>query len=306
MHTAPCVLTSMIAQGSSVAITREFVTGSVMRGSRDTDDPMTEVQNEHHSRSRHLSKVVILSMPRTGSTMVTAQLSSHPKIRIFSAIFSPPGWTSRHLEGLKHGLSPEWDDVTFRIANRRILMDRLFALAGAEDCFGFKHHINSVPEVCEAVIERPDIGKILLNRDNVLACYASHLKARAVGRVKAGREAKPRKMKFHVERFERYMEVRKAAYGTWADRVVAGLGPSIRMEYNEARTREGMQRLVHFIGLDPSDISQAGTKKRGSDNIAARFENAEDVEKYLRAKGLEEWGTEEIHDECSEHDALDV
>ena len=233
------------------------------------------------------SRVVLLSMPRTGSTMITRYLNKHSKIFFVGAMFSIEGWLGDGpgRRPIKEGLSPEWDELPYRVENRLELMERVFTAFPKARCVGFKHHMSGPPEVTETVLADPAVAKILLYRANILACFASE----SVARMKvAGQPGKP---VFVPEEFTKYLRIRRGIYKRWKEPWEQGAGDLTVIEYLDARTQEGKGSLVDFLGYKREELEQV-TPKRGSDHIVSRFENPDDVSAYLAENDLAHW-TEE-------------
>lgn len=238
-------------------------------------------------------KVVLLSMPRTGSTMITRQLSSHPRIRFVDAIFGPRGWSgSVDFRLLREGLSSEWDTLEYRVAHHRELMDRWFGMALPGESLGLKHHLNGIREVTETLVDDPGITKVLLARRNILACYSSDRLVKLKESQDENEIAGKAKVPFDPRDFDRYLMRRRRAYDFWRPRLAAAAGPWMELEYTDARVRSGIESVVEFIGLDPAELGEQKTVKRNADNVLARFSNPDVVLKYLRDNGLDEWWEE--------------
>ena len=72
--------------------------------------------------------VVLLSMRRTGSTMVTNALNHHPDICFIGALFNRPGWggNGKGRRELHRRLSPAWDELDYRLRHSADLMALYF------------------------------------------------------------------------------------------------------------------------------------------------------------------------------------
>ena len=236
-------------------------------------------------------RVALLSMPRTGSTMIQNQLQKHENVYFVPAIFSIKGWDGmRGIGPFKRGLDPCWDDLSYRVANHRELMDRLFTCHPRAECVGFKHHLSGAREVTETVLGDPTIAKIVLIRSNVLASYSSDRMVRLKEDQEAG-ELGPDKPVFDAKDFGHYERKRSGVYKRWQARWEAAGGDLKVVDYIDARTPEGIGGVMDFLGVPRADLIP-GTKKRGSDDIVSRFENPGAVRDYLAANDLEHWAEE--------------
>ncbi|HXV00346.1 MAG TPA: hypothetical protein VG166_07600 [Caulobacteraceae bacterium] len=239
------------------------------------------------------SRVALLSMPRTGSTMITRQLSRHPSVFFVGALFSLEGWPGEGpgRRKVRTGLDERWNDLTYRIAHHRELIEHVFAIDPDIPCVGFKHHLSGAREVSEALLDDPRVAKIVVTRSNILACFSSEKTVR-LKQSQAEGEAGPSKPLFVGEEFTKYLRIRRGHYAHWQERFEAVAGELRTIEYTLARTPGGMDGLMEFLGLKRLSLPQL-TRKRGSDDVTNRFANPEDVVNYLSAHGLQDWSEEE-------------
>lgn len=253
-----------------------------------TANPETNVEDAAPAIRK---KMVLLSMPRTGSTMITRTLSQHDQAYMLNAIFSEQGWGhgGKVHRALKEGLDARWDDLAYRIENRVQLLDKIFDLEAAP-CMGFKHHFSGSNEITKTVLEDDSIAKIILNRTNLLACYSSN-KLAVLHRSLPSDAEKPKQIEFTAEEFKRYVFRRKRAYSRWDEIIDAHADNCLRTTYAEARTDAGMDKVTAFLGLSKSKL-KSPTKKRNSDDVLTRFTNPDEVSACLREEGLEDWATE--------------
>ena len=59
------------------------------------------------------------------------------------------------------------------------------------------------------------------------------------------------------------------------------------LEYKEAQTNEGMERIAEFLGQKAGRFKKSETVKRNSSDILSRFSNPGEAETFLISKGLE-------------------
>src|ERR1700683_4679076 len=122
---------------------------------------------------------VVLSMPRTGSSMLTERLSTHRAIRCFPAIFSATGWYDGRPTGnggllswIRDNMDPEWEDQARRLALPGKLLQEIAQKNADKSAVGFKHHLSAPREITDFVLGLQR-RKILLTRNNYLAAYSS-------------------------------------------------------------------------------------------------------------------------------------
>jgi hypothetical protein len=68
--------------------------------------------------------------------------------------------------------------------------------------------------------------------------------------------------------------------------------PCMEIDYTQARTPEGIEKIGRFLDVDPSGFGPPKTLKRNSDDIVSRFSNPQLVRSYLRENALEHWEVE--------------
>jgi hypothetical protein len=237
-------------------------------------------------------KFVVFSLPRTGSSMLTERLSTHPDVTCFGAIFSATGWFKPAqprgggvLRRLRERMDHRWLDSALRIEDRDRLLTELFEANNDLAAVGFKHHLTGDKNVTQSLFAS-DLRKVFLTRTNHLATYSSSQVAKVTGQG-AARRTRPvisGKCVFEGEDFDTYRKQRERLY----QRAREGMtGTVLEIEYNEARTGAGMTRLAEFLDVDPRGIGVAPTLKRNSDSIIDRFENPDVVLDHLRKNGLE-------------------
>jgi hypothetical protein len=243
---------------------------------------------------------VVLSMPRTGSSMLTERLSTHDTVRCFPAIFSATGWYDGRPTGnggllswIRDNMDPEWEDQARRLALPGKLLQEIVAKNADKTAVGFKHHLSAPREITDFVLGLQR-RKILLTRNNYLAAYSSQKITEMTGQgaVRAQPDATVIKARAHFEpdEFQAFCSNRESHYAEARTRVV---GLTLEIDYVEARTDTGMTRIARFLKIDPNGFGPPRTAKRNSDNIMSRFQNRDEVIAYLRDHDLEHWANEQ-------------
>lgn len=247
---------------------------------------------------------VLFSMPRTGSSMVVSILASHPDIVCLPAIFAERGWSDWAERAKKAQtdkvaqrmatLPEKWNDIECRteeIGNFTAAMTGLFPEAKA---VGFKQHLGSIGRETTARIVGLNWPAIVLTRKNALASYSSGkiVELTGQGSLTVRQEPRRAKAKFVALDFDNYARWLDAAYAYWQEEIAASGVPYMAIDYCEARNREGMERIVDFLGLRLEMLGEGRTAKRNSDDILNRFSNPEDAAAFLRERDLMHWATE--------------
>jgi hypothetical protein len=242
-------------------------------------------------------KFVILSMPRTGSSMLTQWLSTHKDVRCLPAIFSDAGWPPKDARGegalgwIRTHVAPEWDKLELRLAKPTKLLREIVAKSADKAAVGFKHHLGA-DEITEPILGRgAGTRKIILTRNNLLAAYSSHKVAAATGQgaARVGQSIARATVPFRPEEFSRFIAKRRELYGHAREQARK---PMMEVDYTMVRTEAGIAQIGQFLGVDPEGFGRQQTAKRNSDDIVSRFSNPEVVMNYLRQHGLERWTTE--------------
>lgn len=236
-------------------------------------------------------KAALLSAPRTGSTMITRTLYNHPQAYFIGAIFSRKGWDGAGpgQAPLSGDLGKEWDDLEYRIENRDALMQRLYDLDIAP-CIGFKHHLSNDRRIVESVLADKSIAKIVLTRPNMLATFSSNVIARAKTATPVS-ETPPNRLPFDADEFLLHIKRRNRMLDHWKPQIEAVRDRCLQITYSEARTDQGMARIVDFLGLEPAELKHI-TVKRNSDRVVERFTDPDAVMAFLAQQGMEDWAEE--------------
>lgn len=241
-------------------------------------------------------RFAILSMPRTGSTMVVEKLGSHPDVVCYLALFSKREFFATDhppTHNLRNAISG-WD----RWEDRYGRYDEFTTdvIGGTPKCLamGIKHHLNGPKEATQALIDAPEIRIIWLTRRNHLATYSSAQIALQKGwnnrRTPAPR-AQPT-IVFDPEQFEKHIRAREHHDAQWSAKIRDAGGHEI--SYKRARTAAGAEELWQFIGVDPVLGGDTSLVKSNSENFLDRFENPADVVAWLDTHGKTDWLEPEI------------
>ncbi len=243
---------------------------------------------------------VVLSMPRTGSSMLTERLSTHKAVRCFPAIFSATGWYDGRPTGsgglmswIRDNMDPAWEEHARRLALPGKLLQEILTKSAEKSAIGFKHHLSAPREITDFVLGLQR-RKILLTRNNYLAAYSSQkiaeLTGRGAARANEDAAAITARIPFDAGEFRAFCAARNAHYAQ-ARTHAAGL--TLEIDYVEARKDGGMAKIARFLKIDPRGFGAPRTAKRNPDNILSRFLNKDEATAYLREHELEEWAKEQ-------------
>lgn len=249
------------------------------------------------------TRFLLLSAPRTGSSMVQSGLSQLPFVMCFRAVFSEKGW---HKEGEVTGLLrdehllrrlPQWKEASSRFNKPSAFLNELYKTSRGFRHIGIKHHYTNKDIDVDVLIEQPGVKIIVLSRENALASYSSKLLVQATGQgaanarnvAKGLTQIAQSKVLFDADLFETHLQRRRSARKRLIQRLRAS--SFIEVDYVEARKEAGMRLICGFLDIEAT-YRGFGTAKRHTDDIVGRFENTGDVLSYIRKNRLEHWATE--------------
>ncbi len=238
--------------------------------------------------------------------MVTRTLNTHPDILWLSAIFTEKGWPNWTAAAKRKrgdsvaarmaSLPAKWSDADQRVADIPELAETLLTLFREKNVIGFKQHLGPIGRLITTRVIALNWPTIILTRSNILASYSSGkiVKVTGQGGLAAGQKPIRAKVEFDPVEFDNFKRWREGLYAHWSEEVKKSGVRLMRIDYTEARTLQGMERMVAFLNQRPGMLGEPPTAKRNSDSILSRFVNPEDVEYYLRSKDLTDWAHEPI------------
>ena len=238
---------------------------------------------------------VIIAMPRSGSTRLCDILGRHPAVACHLEIFHP----SEVQAHLPRDLGLEIMDAAKRDADRKLFLDKF--LAFNEDWFkarqrhGFKVMLdrNQLPAVSEVIVPDTRLRKIVLARDNLIACYVSVEIALVTGRWHRteGGEARAepeRKIAFDWDRFFAFAGEQILARTAVEAAMHRSHQPYLPITYEETLTKRGMERVWNFLNLPP--ILDEGIYRRTYERrLLDYFSDPEAVIRVAKSLGRSDW-----------------
>lgn len=236
----------------------------------------------------------VIAMPRSGSTRLCNILGRHPDIACHQEIFHPSE-VQAYFAGDR---TLDIMDRDRRDADPKAFLDRF--LAFGETWFkgrthlGFKVLLNEHQARAATEIVGPDprLSKIVLRRDNLLACYTSLRLAAESGmwqRVEGEAATNSEHMLvFEVRRFQAFAGLQLMANAA----VVAAMRRAghryLETEYTECLTPQGMRRIWAFLDV-PSSGEQGAHRKVNTRPLLECYSNPDDVRGAMRDIGRPEW-----------------
>lgn len=232
-------------------------------------------------------RFVILSLARSGTSLLTSTLNTHPAILCHGEVYHPqPRW---HLLGNLADLS---EDKKRALQAQPDFLDRIYDQD--RPVVGHKMWYGQNPAVCEALMADESILKIIHERENGLAQFASGKLAQETGvwNLNAGSRAKVRgapQLTFAPRAFDLFLAHRQESLDLYRAR---SRGPVLNLTYRQIV--EGRFDLVlRFLGLQPVELAPQKKQLHSSD-ILSRFvaKDRPVVLRYLAAIGHPDWVTE--------------
>lgn len=240
--------------------------------------------------AKPLRRFVILSYPRTGSNLLIAILNTAQDVWCLHEIFHE---REIYLYG---DYRPHHFGVDMELRDRdpflflNLVFFHAYAFSPEITCVGFKIFHHHRKDFLETVLEREDLKKVLLRRENKLASYSSEQIALLsnVWFIRSGEEkvSPPQKLRFNRDHFTMYLhEIEE-----YENYLLKRFGKEMFViEYNEIKTENKIRELLSFIGSEKEAEIGDYLLKQNPPLILERFENPDEVIRYLKEIGKEDW-----------------
>lgn len=238
-----------------------------------------------------MNNFVIISQPRTGSSDLVHRLKKYQEIECFGEIF------------LKNNTclpNKKFNEMKFSIENRQkdpILFLKEVKKNITKDFFGFKFFLYQNTRIRKYLLDESKTKYIFLTRKNKLAQFVSTQTARITNKWYAVKESKleiNQKPTFKPCEFEKYLE-NQEDFVEFQRLLEEKNNPSISIYYEELNEIATYQRLISFLNYDHKDKNKffpSIFKKMSNGAVTDRFNNPEEVKKYLDSKNLSRLGYE--------------
>jgi LPS sulfotransferase NodH len=234
---------------------------------------------------------VVLCQARTGSTYLVRLLRSHPGIVSHGELFQPDAiyWADRPAQMDAAALAErDADPVTF--------LRTVHAAAPRGVPVGFKIFPTHSPTILEHVRASPELRRITLRRDNLLAQFSSGLIADATGRYSSDRPRASVRVKFDEQQFLRFVRRISAELELLADtaRSRAAQPDLLDLEYSDLFAPGIGDRLTSFLGVARRALRARRLVRQNPGRIVDRFHNRDEVHAFLDRFGRPDWADEQI------------
>lgn len=233
-----------------------------------------------------ITRFIIFSMARSGTSWLTTSLRSHPEILCHGEALLP-----RHVPNHLFGTAKERLTAEMCEANPVGFLQELFSLNDGNPIVGCKVFPGHSKPAHNLLMEDESISKIVLRRENALASWSSLLIARATGRWNTSKQKVSQDVKafFVTEDFEKFVQ-RGNVFFEKADRFIEG--PRLDINYSDDVLDQRMQPILEFLGASTDFTTESNKKKMLSRSIIERYENPETVLTYLEQIGRPDWAYE--------------
>jgi hypothetical protein len=236
-------------------------------------------------------KFVLLSAARSGTSLVTETLATHPDVLVHGEIFH---------ERVDWHIHPEFaavNDLSKRerqpVGFARDILSQNFG----REVVGFKMWQSQSVAACDDVLGDPSIIKVVLERENRLAHMASRILAEESDVWNVRRKdrldvhLRDRKICFSEEQFLQFVDFHDKLFAYYR---LQAVGRVINVTYKDA-CRLHLDAVLAEFGLAPAQFETQTHKLYGSD-ILGRFEQSQHllIREALARLGRPEWLREDI------------
>ena len=235
------------------------------------------------------TKFVILSAARSGTSLLTTTLSTHPDILCHGEIFHPK--YRQHLKGTFTDM-PDADILALRDDLDRFL-PLVFEQPGPS-IVGFKMWESQNPECCARLLADTSVKKIIYERDNKLAQFSSGQLAKQTGVWNVSADNSKRKiaadpLPFNHNAFARFLEKQNEIFQGYRDRA---RGDVLEVGFNQIAEGD-FSPVLAFLGASDMNLAPR-TKRLHSSDILSRYDAAQHdtIRATLRDLGRMEWVSE--------------
>ncbi|MEM8845384.1 MAG: hypothetical protein AAGB35_10140 [Pseudomonadota bacterium] len=240
-------------------------------------------------------KFVVITYERTGSTMLCQSLHRLPEVTCFGELFNRfnkvPWWLEQSFE---NGLEQRFLGRPVRDQHPVAFLNAILDVHRNDSFFGFKLMLDHDPNIMKLVIDSPEWKVVRLYRQNLLSVYGSSLVAKATKKshFTPEQELRHAKVTFCPRAFDQFrMSIEKRQALTHEMLHAAGKS-YFCLEYKDLVSDSGLHIVASHLGISSSVELQPVLVKRHSWDVLERFENPDDVRRYLKVNALEHWTCE--------------
>src|SRR6056297_1101293 len=223
-------------------------------------------------------KFMVVSNPRTGSTLLVHLLNSHPDILCHGEIFHWKAIFSMPLSEKK--CLPALND---RNRNPVRFLEQLFSDGYGSKAIGIKMFQNHNPAMLNFLIRKREVKKIILKRNNYLETYTSHLIAKQTKKYYNYPDGfVPPKVNVDPAKFLNYIKKNENFFTSVISQLEKTGQNYFLVDYKEILDKGIRKDLLEFIGVN-SDISLTASnkKKQNPAKLSERISNYSEIKENL-------------------------
>jgi hypothetical protein len=213
-----------------------------------------------------MKKFAILSNHRSGASVLANTLHQHRHVLCHAEIFHPKAQIKHRLD---LGITEE--DVAKRQYDPLAYLGTIYSKKGSAHAVGFKMWRSQCPAACDHLLDSAEVAKIVLERENALARYSSHLLAHRNNQwgKRRGTDAEVNRApleNFDAARFKKFVIEQRKMFSFYRARAV---GRVMFLRYTDL-SEDRISEVLEFIGVSPRAIGLVMEKLHSAD-ILSRF-----------------------------------
>ena len=252
-----------------------------------------------------MTRFIIFTLPRTGSTLLSKSLNRHPEIFCDDEIFHfsfRDYFSPNQFRFLKLSFLPKKINyvINFPITVLRLngFLNKYYTNKSGENfkARGFKlmyYQTFYMPGLIK-YLKKNDVKVILLLRENILRNALSDLRARATGiyhNQDDNEEQRSVLSKLNVDTISLKEKMDDIVRQNQKLEAIVRDMDYIKIRYEDfAEWNTTMNKISDFLGVSHQEVS-AGTKKLNPDSLQEMIENYSEVESWLKNNNYAEFAT---------------
>ncbi|WP_147393063.1 sulfotransferase [Paracoccus siganidrum] len=239
--------------------------------------------------SENMTRFVVLSNARSGTSLLTATLGSHPQVMCHGEIFHRKPAT--HLKGSFSGLTT--DEVNEIRLDEDAFVQRVFDQGGF-NAVGFKMWRDQSRSCCDKLLKHEGVKKIIYERENKLAQHSSNILAKKTGVWNIPNETARSRVKrelidFDKRWFVKFKKFQDDLFDYYRSSVV---GDVLDVKFSTIASGD-FSRVLAFLAVDHVDLEPKKARMHSA-NILSRYkpEYHDEIMETLEEIGHPEWVSE--------------
>ena len=238
------------------------------------------------------TRFIIVSTPRTGSTLLGDLLNSHNDIFCDNELYNPYqicryGFNENGFSGLNYRNTQPikfWHEFFFS------------EFAAKHRAIGFNFMLGHNYLILERIFAERGLKIIFLTRKNKLAQFASYkvaliTQAWSTTVQPDATQLKANKTIFDFRQFEHWLHETMTYEYLFKKTLELLTLDSIHIEYNQLLHHDAHKLICEYLRVEFMPL-KATICKQNTNKIIDRFENQKDVNEYLKLMGHDDWGLE--------------